>query len=205
MVANESGAIVIDTRPARVFAKGFIPKSINIGIDGSFAPWVGALIPGVSHPVLVVADVGRETEVITRLARVGYDNTLGFLKGGFKAWLQAGREIDSIESVSAEEFARRFKSSKPSVIDVRKDTEFKAGHIEGAVNSPLDFLNDHLSEIPKSGEVFVHCASGYRSMIAASILKARGWDNIIDVGGGFTAISATDVPRRDYAYNRPVS
>lgn len=202
MMANETGAIVLDTREARTFARGFIPKAINIGIDGSFAPWVGALIPGVKQPVLIVADEGRESEVVTRLARVGYDNTLGYLKGGFKAWLQAGKEIDSIDSVQAKEFAQRYKTSKPPVFDVRKDTEFNAEHIVGAVNTPLDFLNDHLREIPKQGEVYIHCAGGYRSMTAASILKARGWENIIDIDGGYTAISATDVPRREYSYNR---
>lgn len=199
LVANESGAIVLDTRDPRLFAKGFIPNSINIGIDGSFAPWVGALIPGVAQPILVVADEGRETEVVTRLARVGYDNALGFLKGGFKAWLQAGKEIDTIESISGQEFAKRFKNSRPPVFDVRKESEFKAGHVDGAVNAPLDYLNEHLSEIPKEGEVYIHCAGGYRSMIAASILRARGWENIIDVDGGFKAIAETGVPRADFA------
>lgn len=198
MLANEYNAIILDTRDPGTFAKGFIPKSINIGIDGSFAPWVGALIPGVNQPILLIAEEGRETEVVTRLARVGYDNTLGFLKGGFKSWLQAGREVDSIESVSGKEFAQRFKNQRPPVFDVRKESEFKAEHVEGAINTPLDFLNDHLSEIPKEGEVYIHCAGGYRSMIAASILKARGWQNVIDVGGGFKAISETDVPKTDF-------
>lgn len=199
MIANERGAIVLDTRDARSFARAFIPKSINIGIDGGFAPWVGALIPGVDQPILLVTDPGREAEVVTRLARVGYDNTLGFLSGGFKAWLQAGREVDSIESVSATDFVKRFRESAPPVVDVRKETEFKTGHIDGAANIPLDFINDHLAEIPKTGELYVHCAGGYRSMIAASILKARGWENVIDIGGGFGAISKTDVPQKEYA------
>lgn len=198
LLANEYSAVVLDTRAPGIFAKGFIPKSINIGIDGSFAPWVGALIPGVSQPILLIAEEGRETEVVTRLARVGYDNTLGFLKGGFKSWLQAGKEVDSIESVSAKEFARRYKNAHPPVVDVRKASEFKAEHVEGAVNTPLDFLNEHLAEIPKEGEVYVHCAGGYRSMIAASILKARGWQNIIDVEGGMKAIAETDVPKTDF-------
>src|SRR5690606_38226233 len=138
-----------DTRDARSFAKGFIPKSINIGIDGSFAPWVGALIPGVEQPILLVTEPGREEEVVTRLARVGYDNTLGYLKGGFKTWLQEGKEIDSIESIPAAEFANRYKQSRPAVVDVRREPEFRGGHVEGAVNAPLDYLNDHLSAIPK--------------------------------------------------------
>ncbi len=194
-LANDTGAIVLDTRSPQVFAKGFIPKSINIGIDGNFAPWVGALIPGTSQPLLIVTDVDREAEVVTRLARVGYDNTLGYLKGGFKAWLQAGREVDTIESISAEEFARRYRNSAPPVFDVRKETEFEAGHVEGAANTPLDYINEHLAEIPREGESYIHCAGGYRSMIAASILKARGWENVIDVQGGFKAIAETDVPQ----------
>lgn len=200
LLANETGAVVLDTRDAQSFAKAFIPKSVNIGIDGSFAPWVGALIPGVEQPILVVADPGREAEVVTRLARVGYDNTLGYLSGGFKAWLQAGKEVDSIESISAAEFAKRYRQSRLPVFDVRKDNEFKAGHVAGAANTPLDYINDHLEEIPKSGEVYLHCAGGYRSMIAASILKARGWENVIDVQGGFGAIAKAGVPQEEYEY-----
>jgi hydroxyacylglutathione hydrolase len=199
LLANETGALVLDTRDAQIFAKGFIPNSINIGIDGSFAPWVGSLIPGVAHPLLLITDEGREEEVVTRLARVGYDNTLGYLKGGLKSWLQADKEIDSIESVSAREFASRWKDQKLTVIDVRKPGEFQVEHIENAINVPLDFLNTHLAEIPKEREVYIHCAGGYRSMIAASILKSRGWDNLIDIKGGFSAIAETNVKRTDYA------
>ncbi|NOT73453.1 MAG: MBL fold metallo-hydrolase [Cyclobacteriaceae bacterium] len=197
-IANESGALVLDTRSAGIFAKGFIPNSINIGIDGSFAPWVGALIP-VGQPLLIVADEGREEEVITRLARVGYDNTLGYLKGGIQSWKDGGKDIDSITSVSPHEFADRFRKENLHVIDVRKITEFQSEHVDNAINIPLDFLNNHLYEIPKEKEVFLHCAGGYRSMIAASILKARGWNNIVDITGGFSAIAGTDVPRTDYA------
>ncbi len=202
--ANETGAVVLDTRDPAVFAKGFIPKSINIGIDGSFAPWVGALIPGVSQPLLIVAQESRETEVVTRLARVGYDNTLGFLKSGFKSWLQAGKQIDTIESIPANEFAKRYNTSRPAVLDVRKESEYNLGHVKNAVNVPLDFLNEHLARIPKEAEVYIHCAGGYRSMIAASILKARGWENIIDVSGGYKAISETDVPRTEYVYRKAI-
>jgi len=198
LVANETTALVLDTRDAQVFAKGFIPNSINIGIDGSFAPWVGSLIPGVYHPLLIIAEEGREEEVVTRLARVGFDNALGYLKGGVKSWLQAGKEIDSIESISAKEFSKRFQEQRPIVIDVRKPGEFEAEHIADALNIPLDFLNNHLAEVPKEGEVYLHCAGGYRSMIAASILKSRGWDNVIDVHGGFKAIAETSVHRTDY-------
>lgn len=198
-LANETGALVLDTREPQVFAKGFIPNAINIGIDGSFAPWVGSLIPGVSQPLLIVADEGREEEVVTRLARVGFDNTLGYLKNGIKAWLQAGKEIDTIESVSAEEFAKRFQHQKLHVLDVRKPSEFQAERIKGTVNAPLDYLNDHLAEIPKDGDVYIHCAGGYRSMIAASILKARGWNNVIDISGGFKALADTNLARTEYA------
>lgn len=194
-LANETGALVLDTRAPRVFGKGFIPNSINIGVDGSFAPWVGALIPGVEHPLLLIADEGREAEVVTRLARVGYDQTLGFLQGGFKAWLQAGKDIDTIESISSEEFARRFKQKELLVVDVRKPAEFEGEHVQGALSVPLDFINEDLAQIPKEGEVYMHCAGGYRSMIAASILKARGWNNIIDIDGGMGAIKTTEIPK----------
>jgi glyoxylase-like metal-dependent hydrolase (beta-lactamase superfamily II)/rhodanese-related sulfurtransferase len=198
LVANESGALILDTRAAEEFKKGFIPNSINIGIEGSFAPWAGALIPGVAQPLLIIADKGREEEVVTRLARVGYDHTLGFLKGGFKSWLQAGKDVDVIESVSAEELAKRVAQQELKIIDVRKATEFQAEHAEGAANMPLDFINDFLSEIPKEGEVYIHCAGGYRSSIAISILKSRGWNNLIDVSGGFKAMAQTTLPRTDY-------
>jgi glyoxylase-like metal-dependent hydrolase (beta-lactamase superfamily II)/rhodanese-related sulfurtransferase len=203
LVANETGALILDTRDAEIFSKGFIPSSINIGIDGSFAPWVGSLIPGVSHPLLIISEPGREEEVVTRLARVGFDNTLGYLQGGIKGWLQAGKEIDTIDFVDATKFADRFKQQKLYVVDVRKPGEFHAEHIKGAVNIPLDFLNNHLSEIPKEGEVYLHCAGGYRSMIAASILRARGWDNLIDIRGGLRAISETDVSCTDHVCSNP--
>jgi glyoxylase-like metal-dependent hydrolase (beta-lactamase superfamily II)/rhodanese-related sulfurtransferase len=199
LVANETGALVIDTRAVDEFRKGFIPNSINIGIDGSFAPWVGALIPGVTQPLLIVADKNREEEIVTRLARVGYDHALGFLKGGFKSWLQSGKDIDYVESVPASEFADRFSRQNLKVIDVRKPGEFAAEHVKDAINIPLDFLNDYLAEIQKEGEVYIHCAGGYRSMIAVSILKARGWNNLIDVSGGFKAIAETSIPRTDFA------
>jgi len=198
LAANETGALVLDTRDAQVFAKGFIPRSINIGIDGSFAPWVGALIPGTKHPLLIICEPGREEEVITRLARVGFDNTIGYLEGGFKTWLQAGKDVDTVETVSATTFAKRFGNDKLRVIDVRKPGEFQAEHVKDATNIPLDYLNMHLTEIPQKDDVYLYCAGGYRSMIAASILKARGWDNIIDIQGGFKAIADTEVPRTDF-------
>jgi hydroxyacylglutathione hydrolase len=198
MIANETGALVLDTRNDREFAQGFVPNSINIGIDGGFAPWVGALIPGVNHPILLVTETGREEEVVTRLARVGFDNTLGYLQNGIEAWKNAGKELDSIKTVSAQELSGKLKNNTLKIVDVRKPSEFEAEHVEGATNVPLDFLNEHLNEIPKEGEVYVHCAGGYRSMIANSILKSRGWDNTIDVAGGFKAIAETDIPKTSY-------
>jgi hydroxyacylglutathione hydrolase len=198
LAANETGALVLDTRSPQTFAKGHIPNAINIGIDGSFAPWVGALVPGVAQPLLIVADSGREEEIVMRLARVGYDNTLGYLHGSFAAWKDAGKDAEMIESISATEFEKRFQAGELAVFDVRKPGEFEAEHVEGAVNTPLDFLNDHLASIPKESTIYLHCAGGYRSMVAASILKARGWNNIIDVDGGFKAIAATSVPRTTF-------
>jgi hydroxyacylglutathione hydrolase len=194
LIANETGALILDTRSANDFRMGFTPNSINIGIEGSFAPWVGALIPGVNQPLLIISDKGREEEVVTRLARVGYDNTLGYLKDGFKSWVAAGKETDTINSITAVDLSNQL-TKDTIIIDVRKQSEFQAEHVESAINLPLDFINDHLAEIPKQGKVFVHCAGGYRSMIAISILKARGWDNLIDVSGGFKAIAETAIPR----------
>lgn len=198
IAANETGALVLDTRAAQVFAKGFIPNAINIGIDGSFAPWVGSLIPGVEQQLLIVAAEGREEEVVRRLARVGYDHCIGFLKGGFEAWKSAGKEVDTIESISAEEYMKRSKQNKLKVIDVRKPTEFSAEHVDGAVSLPLDFINEHLSSFPKDEKFYMHCESGYRSMVAASILKSRGWDNFIEVAGGIKAIGKAGAVLTDY-------
>jgi glyoxylase-like metal-dependent hydrolase (beta-lactamase superfamily II)/rhodanese-related sulfurtransferase len=197
LIANETGALILDTRSANDFRMGFIPNSINIGIEGSFAPWVGALIPGVNQPLLIVSDKGREEEVVTRLARVGYDNTLGYLNKGFESWVAAGKETDTINSIAAVDLSNQLTKDS-IIIDVRKHSEFQAERVEGAINLPLDFINDHLAEIPKQGKVFIHCAGGYRSMIAISILKARGWDNLIDVSGGFKAIAETAIPRTNF-------
>ena len=186
--ANETGALILDTRAPQTFSKGFVPNSINIGIDGSFAPWVGALIPDIKQQLLLVTDEGREEEVITRLARVGYDYTIGFLKGGFNAWKNAGKDVDHIASVKPEELAQLAAEGKVNILDVRKPSEFVSEHVDGAINTPLDNINDHLQSINKSEPYYVHCAGGYRSMIFSSILKARGFDNVIDIDGGFKAI-----------------
>jgi hydroxyacylglutathione hydrolase len=186
---NETGALMLDVREAADFAKGFIPNSINIGLDGQFAPWVGALIPDLTQPIALITPVGLEQETVLRLARVGYDQCIGYLEGGFSTWQQAGKEIDIIESIAADEFVQRLAAHpKAPVLDVRKPVEYAAEHVDGAENSPLDTLNDHLATIPHNEPVYVHCAGGYRSMVANSILKARGFDNVVNVEGGLAAI-----------------
>ncbi len=182
-------ATIIDTRDAQTFAKGFIKGAYNIGIDGSFANWVGTTIIDITTPLLIVCDHGREQEVATRLARIGFDNTLGYLKGGMDAWNKTGRKIDTIESVTAEQLAN--KTEKLNILDVRRASEFNSEHIENAINTPLDYLNNSKSKIDKNKTYYVHCRSGYRSMVFVSILRAKGYKNLIDVKGGFKAIKAT--------------
>jgi glyoxylase-like metal-dependent hydrolase (beta-lactamase superfamily II)/rhodanese-related sulfurtransferase len=198
-VVNETGALVLDTRKPQDFARGFVPNAVNIGLDGDFAPWVGTLVTDIAQPIVLVAEPGREPEVITRLSRVGYDNTLGYLEGGFAAWHNAGKETDRIESISAAEFAARHKAGKLAVKDVRKQSEYEAEHVADAENVPLAYLSENMAAFDKTEPQYVHCAGGYRSMIAASILKARGYENVIDVAGGFKAIAETDVPRTAFA------
>lgn len=191
--ANETGAIILDTRKAQDFAKGFVPNAINIGVEGSFAPWVGTLIPDIKQEILLVTDEGKEEEVITRLARVGYDYTIGYLKGGIDAWKAAGKEIDQIESISAEELAKRVADGKGKVLDVRKNSEYLSEHVIDVENAPLDFINDSMLKVNKNETTYVHCAGGYRSMIFISILKARGFENLVDVNGGFKAIKDSNL------------
>jgi glyoxylase-like metal-dependent hydrolase (beta-lactamase superfamily II)/rhodanese-related sulfurtransferase len=187
--ANETDALLLDTRDPQKFSEGFIPNSINIGIDGNFAPWVGALIPDVKQQILLVCAPGREEEVVTRLARVGYDYCIGYLDGGFEAWEKAGMETDRIERVSAEQLAD-LMAQQPGLplFDVRKQSEFFSEHVVEAENAPLDYINDAMLRIPKDKTAYIHCAGGYRSMIFASILRARGYDNLVDVVGGFKTI-----------------
>ncbi|MBL7765662.1 MAG: MBL fold metallo-hydrolase [Chitinophagaceae bacterium] len=197
MTANESGALVLDVRDPEIFAKAFIPNSINIGLNGNFAQWVGALIPDIRQQILLVTEDGKEEEAITRLSRVGYDGSIGFLKGGFSAWLNAGKATDQVKRISAKELESVYPT-QPIIIDIRNTGEFKSEHIDGAINIPLDYMNDHLAEFPKDKPFILHCAGGYRSMIAASILKSRGWENFTDVEGGFKAIAETQIPKTDY-------
>lgn len=186
--ANETGALLLDTRDAQVFAKGFVPNSINIGIDGNFAPWVGSLIPDIQQPILLITDEGREEEVITRLARVGYDHTIGFLKGGFSSWQSAGKETDHILSVSPSTVAGLLDHADVEVLDVRRPDEYRLVHVENAINIPLDEINKEIASLSRDKRYIVHCAGGYRSMIFLSILRARGFEHLTDVRGGFKAI-----------------
>ncbi len=187
LAANETGAILLDTRDPESFSKGFIPNSINIGIDGQFAPWVGAMIPDVKQQILLITDEGREEETIKRLARVGYDFVIGYLKGGIDAWKKENRELDSVRRITPSQFAEKFKNN-PIVIDVRKPGEYEAEHVKDAKSVPLDFINQNMAEFPKDQNFIIHCAGGYRSMIAASILKSRGFENFEEVSGGYNAI-----------------
>ena len=190
--ANETGALMLDTRSPQDFAKSFIPNSVNIGIDGSFAPWVGALITDIKQNILLITDEGREEEVVTRLARVGYDNAIGYLQGGIAAWQKAGKETDSIESISVDEFAKRLQANPElPVIDVRKEDEYMTGHLPNSKNLALDYINDHIGEVDKNKTAYVHCAGGYRSMVFTSILRSRGYHNLVDIQGGFKAIEAS--------------
>ncbi len=186
--ANTAGALILDTRDADIFSSGFIPNSINIGIDGNFAPWAGALIPDIEQKILLVTEPGREEEVITRLSRVGLDHSIGYLKGGFAAWKAAGKETDSVPSLTAAELATQQGKTAPVLLDVRRNSEYQSEHIIGAINTPLDTINDNLPQIDRSRTSYVFCAGGYRSMIFISILRARGYDKLVNIRGGFKAI-----------------
>jgi len=196
-VADEAGALILDTRPAAEFHKNFIPQSVNIGVKGDFAPWVGAMIVDVKQPLLLVTDEGSEEEVITRLSRVGFDNVLGYLKGGVPAWQSAGKETDSVDRITPEEFAQRY-TEDAKVIDVRKEGEYAAEHVADAYSRPLAYINTWIKDVDPKEHFFLHCAGGYRSMIAASILQARGYRNFTEVEGGFGKIKLTEVPTTDF-------
>ncbi|MDG1711619.1 MAG: MBL fold metallo-hydrolase [Flavobacteriaceae bacterium] len=198
IAANETGAIILDVRHQDDFAKGHIPQSIFIGIDGGFAPWVGAMIGNVDQAILIVTPEGREEETVTRLARVGFDNTLGYLKGGMNSWKKAAKTIDTVEGIEVANFKSLAEKEQLNIFDVRKSGEYLSEHLIDANNTPLDFLNNHMSEFPTEGHFYLHCAGGYRSMIAASILKSRGIHNLIDVRGGFAAIKKVQMKVSDY-------
>ncbi|SDL35394.1 MBL fold metallo-hydrolase [Kriegella aquimaris] len=196
--ANETGAIVLDVRHQDDFAKGHVPRSIFIGLNGDFAPWVGALIADVKQPILLVAPKGSEEQAVTRLSRVGFDNTLGYLEGGFDSWKKASMEYDTVSQITPKSLKEKLETEKVPIFDVRKESEYLSEHIVDANNTPLDFLNDHLAEFPSKTLFYVHCAGGYRSMIAASILKSRGIHNLLDISGGFEAIKKAGIPTTEY-------
>ncbi len=196
LVANETDALILDVRHQFEFIKGFIPQSIFIGLGGTFAPWVGALIKDIEQPILLVVPEGKAEETITRLSRVGFDNVLGYLEGGLESWKASHKEVDTLQSVSAEVLEQRINENA-LVFDVRKPGEYASEHIENVPSTPLDFLNDHIAEFPTDEDFYLHCAGGYRSVIAASILKARGFHKVIDVAGGYGAIKKTGIKRTD--------
>ncbi|MCZ8091107.1 MBL fold metallo-hydrolase [Flavobacterium sp.] len=198
LVAEETGALILDTRNNSDFAKGYVPQSINIGINGDFAPWVGALVGDVKQPILLVTDLGMEEETVTRLSRVGFDNIIGHLKYGFQAWATAGYEVDAVNRITAEQFANEVKIGESKVIDVRKESEYEAEHVEEAYSRPLAAINEWVKDINPEEHFYLHCAGGYRSMMAASILQARGYRNFSEVEGGFNAIAKTNVSKTDF-------
>lgn len=198
LVAEETGALILDTRNNVDFAKGFIPQSINIGINGDFAPWVGALIGDVKQPILLVTDLGMEEETITRLTRVGFDNLIGHLQYGFQAWVAAGYDVDTVNRITAEQFASEVKIGESKVLDIRRESEYEAEHVEEAYSRPLASINEWVKDINPEEHFYMHCAGGYRSMMSASILQARGYRNFSEVEGGFNAIAKTSVSKTNF-------
>jgi hydroxyacylglutathione hydrolase len=192
--ATQNRALVLDVRHQDKFTEAHIPNSIFIGLDGGFAPWVGAMIGDIKHPILLIVDKGREQEAITRLARVGFDHVLGYLNGGIEAWVAAGKQIDAIKNIRAEEVVK----SKIPIVDVRKPGEFTSEHVDGALHAPLDLINDYLDSFDKEKPFYIHCAGGYRSVIAASILKSRGIHGAINILGGYAALKKTNIKKTDY-------
>jgi glyoxylase-like metal-dependent hydrolase (beta-lactamase superfamily II)/rhodanese-related sulfurtransferase len=196
--AESTGALILDTRDSGEFSKGFVPRSINIGINGDFAPWVGGMIADVKQPLLLVVDEGQEEEVVIRLSRVGFDNVIGFLKGGIEAWKAENRELDTVDRITADEFKKRLNIEEDTVYDVRKESEWTAEHVSESYSRPLASINEWIKDINPDQHFYVHCAGGYRSMIAASILQSRGYHNFTEIEGGFKAIAEAGVEKTDY-------
>lgn len=197
-IAEVSGALILDVRSLGKFAGGFIPQSVNIGLEGDFAPWVGALIADVNQPVLLVTEKGDEEEAVTRLSRVGFDKVLGFLDGGFDAWKESGKETDTVHRISAEQFEKEIHQKEVKIVDIRRESEYNAEHIHEAYSKPLAYINEWIHTIDPEEHFYLHCGSGYRSTMAASILQARGYRNFTEIGGGFKAIALTNVPKSDF-------
>jgi hydroxyacylglutathione hydrolase len=198
VAAESTGALLLDTRDNTIFYKGYIPQSVNIGLNGDFAPWAGALIADVKQPILLITEEGYEAETVTRLSRVGFDNVLGHLKGGFNSWLASGKEADVVHRITPAQFAGEVDTATDKMIDVRKESEYAAEHIDGAYNRPLAYINDWIKDINPDEHFYLHCAGGYRSMMAASILQARGYRNFTEIEGGFSDISKTSIPKTDF-------
>ncbi len=205
VVAEETGALILDTRNNTDFYKGFVPQSINIGINGDFAPWVGALVGDVKQAIILVTELGQEEETVTRLTRVGFDNIAGHLQGGFEAWKKANKDIDTVNRITAQQFETEVKLGESKVIDVRKQSEYSAEHVEDAYSRPLAEINDWIKDINPAEHFYLHCAGGYRSMMAASILQARGYRNFTEIEGGFKAIAETTVPKTDFVCQSKLS
>jgi len=201
MILKDS--LILDVRTQKDFIKGHIPNSLFIGLNGSFAPWVGTLIKDVNRPILLIVQKGKEEEAITRLSRVGCDNCIGYLDGGINTWVKSGNPTSNLKSISANEFVETLKLNKINILDVRKISEFETKHIEGAMNYPLAEIYDHLDNIKAEENLYVHCAGGYRSVIAISVLKANGFDNLIDISGGFKQIKNTSL--NENCYNSELS
>ncbi len=196
--ANETGALMLDTRNPEDFAKGFIPNSINIGLKGNFAQWVGEMIPNIKQEILLITYPNQEEEAITRLSRVGYDHAIGFLKGGFKDWKNSKKEFEEVGRITSGIYAKAYHTEMPLVFDIRKQSEYNSEHVIGSINVPLNVLNKHLAQFPKEVPFVIYCAGGYRSMIAASMLKQRGWDDFVDVSDGYAGIAKTNIDRSEY-------
>jgi hydroxyacylglutathione hydrolase len=205
VAAEETGALILDTRNNTDFYKGYVPQSINIGINGDFAPWVGALIGDVKQSIILVTELGQEEETVTRLTRVGFDNIVGHLQGGFDAWKNANKEIDTVNRITAQQFATELKIGESKVIDVRKQSEYSAEHVEEAYSRPLAEINDWIKDVNPAEHFYLHCAGGYRSMMAASILQARGYRNFTEIAGGFKAIAETTVAKTDFVCQSKLS
>lgn len=197
-IVEHSEALILDVRSNDEFAKGFVPQSINIGLDGDFAPWVGALIVDVKQPILLITDENNEKETVTRLSRVGFDNVLGFLKGGFNSWKNSGKETDKVHRISAQQFENEIGGKNVTIIDVRKESEYSAEHVDEAYNKPLVYINEWINHLDPNELIYLHCAGGYRSMMAASILQARGYRNFTEIEGGFNAIAQTNIPKTNF-------
>jgi hydroxyacylglutathione hydrolase len=205
LVTDANDALILDTRDSATFAKGFIPQAINIGTNGDFAPWVGAMIGDVKQAIILVTELGKEDETVTRLTRVGFDNIVGHLKGGFDTWKSAGNEIDTVDRITANIFATKVKIGEDKIIDIRKQTEYGAEHVEDSYSRPLAEINEWVKDINPDEHFYMHCQSGYRSMIAASILQSRGYRNFTEVAGGFKAIVETTIPKTDFVCQSKLS